>query len=551
MKPIIYQLLPRLFSNANANLVENGSIQENGVGKFEGINDAALSSIKRLGTTHVWFTGIIRHATQTDYSTFGLDAYDSKVVKGKAGSPYAITDYYDVDPDLAVNVPNRMDEFCALVRRTHSHDLKALIDFVPNHVGRQYHSVVKPDGIRDLGEDDRTDYFFEKDNNFYYLQGQSLTLPCGNDGYRESPAKVTGNDCFSSTPSVNDWYETIKLNYGVDYSNRTSHFDPIPSTWHKMLDILLFWCQKGIDGFRCDMAHMVPVEFWHWAIGEVKVKYPNVIFIAELYDVGLYRSYIEYGGFDYLYDKVNLYDTLCGVAKGQQSASNLTGCWQRIDGINSQMLNFLENHDEMRLASSMFLKNPQLALPALVASLTMSKAPFMLYFGQELGEKGDCAEGFSGHDGKTTIFDYWSLDTVRRWYDNGKCDGRLLSKSEIALRNYYEWILNLTNNTKALCDGDFFDLMYVNNKNLNFCSNYAYLRHSNKETVLIILNFGDHVADLNVCIPQHAFSMFGLPAGEQKAVDLQTGENFSIMLQPDECVKVTVAPHNATLIKIC
>lgn len=551
MKPIIYQLLPRLFSNANADLVKNGSIQENGVGKFNGVNDTALSSIERLGATHVWYTGIIRHATQTDYSAFGLDAYDSQVVKGKAGSPYAITDYYDVDPDLAFSVPERMNEFRALVCRTHSHGLKVLIDFVPNHVGRQYHSVVKPSGVKDLGEDDRTDYFFEKDNNFYYLQGQSLTLPCGNGRYQESPAKVTGNDCFSSAPSVNDWYETIKLNYGVDYSNWTRHFDPIPSTWRKMLNILLFWCQKDIDGFRCDMAHMVPVEFWHWAISEVKAKYPDVVFIAELYDVGLYRSYIEYGGFDYLYDKVNLYDTLCGIAKGQQPASNLTSSWQRTDGINSQMLNFLENHDEMRLASSLFLDNPQLALPAAVASLTMSKAPFMLYFGQELGEKGDYAEGFSGHDGKTTIFDYWSLNTVRRWYNNGKCDNRLLAKSEITLRSYYEWILNLTNSIPALCDGDFFDLMYVNNENLNFHSNYAYLRHSTSETVLIVLNFGDQEANLSVRIPQHAFCMYGLPKGEQTAVDLRSGEKFSIVLQPDECVKVAVAPHNATLIKIC
>lgn len=551
MKPIIYQLLPRLFSNTAPHCICNGNITDNGVGKFNGINDAALASIKKLGATHVWFTGVLRHATLTNYASYGLDCYNAQIVKGKAGSPYAVSDYYDVDPDLAEDVTKRADEFSSLVKRTHKHHLKVIIDFVPNHVSRQYHSISKPSGVADLGENDRTDYFFEKDNNFYYLQNQQLKLPFAESDFVENPAKVTGNDCFSPTPSVNDWYETAKLNYGVDYSDGTRHFDPQPSTWHKMLSILLFWCSKGIDGFRCDMAHMVPVEFWHWCIAQVKSKYPKVIFIAELYDVGIYRSYLDYGGFDYLYDKVNLYDTLCGILRSQTPAAALTGCWQQIDGINSRMLNFLENHDEMRLASSLFLNNPQTALPALVASLTMSKAPFMLYFGQELGEKGDDSEGFSGHDGKTSIFDYWVVDKIKRWYDGGACDTKLLTAEEIDLRSYYQWILRLTNSHPALCNGDFFDLMYVNGDTLNQNSNYAYLRHSQDDTILVMLNFGDTPTQSDVRIPQLAFAMFGIAEGSHEAIDLKTSAHTSLSLAHDGCISVSVPPHNATLLKIC
>lgn len=75
------------------------------------------------------------------------------------------------------------------------------------------------------------------------------------EAYKEYPAKATGNNRFDAYPNINDWYETVKLNYGIDYQNgNTPHFNPIPDTWTKMLDILLFWAGKNIDGFRCDMA---------------------------------------------------------------------------------------------------------------------------------------------------------------------------------------------------------------------------------------------------------------------------------------------------------
>ena len=294
-KIIIYQVFTRLFGNTNNRCKANGTLQENGCGKFSDFTSKALHEIRSLGCTHIWYTGIIEHATQTDYTRYGIRKDNPHIVKGKAGSPYAIKDYYDVDPDLAENPQNRMKEFEALVTRTHEAGLKVIIDFVPNHVARQYHSDQKPSGTKDLGEDDNTEIHFSPENNFYYIPRQAFCgqFPLGEgvEKYHEYPAKATGNDCFGAYPGINDWYETVKLNYGIDYlNNRQTYFDPIPDTWIKMRDILLFWASKQIDGFRCDMAEMVPVAFWGWVIPQIKEKYPHIDFIAEVYNPYEYRN---------------------------------------------------------------------------------------------------------------------------------------------------------------------------------------------------------------------------------------------------------------------
>ena len=457
-KIIIYQLLPRLFSNTTENCVKNGSIEENGVGKLNDINSHVLESIKSLGVTHVWYTGVIEHATKTDYTKYGIDRDNPNIVKGNAGSPYAIKDYYDIDPDLAVNIPKRMEEFEALVERTHKNGMKVIIDFVPNHVARQYHSDSKPIGIEDLGQCDDNTYFFKNSNNFYYIPRQQfaphIDLGTGEEKYNEFPAKATGNDCFSAFPGEYDWYETVKLNYGVDYGNGTRNFDPIPNTWFKMLHILRYWAAKGIDGFRCDMAHMVPIEFWEWAISNIKETYPNIIFIAEIYEPHLYRDFINKGGFDFLYDKVTLYDTLRNVQCSNYSAAQITNCWQTVDGINHNMLNFLENHDEQRFASTQFAADAAKVIPSLVVSSMINTGPMMIYAGQELGEQANDSEGYSGLDGRTTIFDYWSVPTLRRWYNQGKCNNVLLTSREVWLRNIYAKILSLCNIEKAISQAD-------------------------------------------------------------------------------------------------
>ncbi len=529
-RPIIYQLLPRLFSNYCDSPVPNGTLEQNGSGKLADITPTVLKAIKDLGITHVWYTGVIEHSHDADYTAYGIRRHNPHVIKGHAGSPYAITDYYDIDPDLAVNVDKRLDEFDDLVKRTHKEGLKVIIDFVPNHVAREYASDVKPKGIEDLGHADNPEMFFSPANNFYYITRQKFSpegvdLGEGKEAYVEFPARASGNDCFTAFPGKFDWYDTIKLNYGVDYGDHTRHFDPIPDTWFKMLHILRYWAAKGVDGFRCDMVHMVPLEFWQWAIANVKSHYPDVIFIAEIYDVALYRPYIFDGGFDYLYDKVTLYDTLRGVECHNTSAANITSCWQTVEGIANHMLNFLENHDEQRFASDFYAGDADRVRASLTVSATINSGAMMIYMGQELGERGMDAEGYSGRDGRTTIFDYWSVASLRSWLNKGLCNG-VLNERRKQLRDFYARLLTLCNKEKALREGRFFDLMYVNyhNPGLDPHRDYAYLRSTDDETLLIIANFGDRDKEISVTLPRHAFNTLGLPEGSVKATELLGGE---------------------------
>ena len=555
-KPIIYQVIPRLFGNLNASCVKHGRITENGSGKFSFFTPKALNSIKELGITHIWYTGVIEHATKTDYSTYNILKDHGAVVKGRAGSPYAIKDYYDVDPDLADHVPSRMDEFEALVERTHAAGLKVIIDFVPNHVSRQYHSDAKLSYVEDLGQTDNCSRSFDPQNNFYYLPGQTLRFEFGAKQedfmYSEFPAKVTGNDCFTCSPGMDDWYETVKLNYGVDYQNgNIGHFNPIPNTWSKMLDILMFWAGKGIDGFRCDMAEMVPVEFWHWAIPHVKNCFP-VVFIAEVYNPEKYRSYLSFGKFDYLYDKVGLYDTLRAVTCKQAPASDIIKCWQAVEEIQPHMLNFMENHDEQRIASDFFAGNASAGIPGMMVAALMHVNPVMIYSGQELGEPGMDNEGFSGLDGRTTIFDYWSLTTVRNWINGGAFNEEKLTPAQTELRRIYAWLLNLASTEEAISKGLFYDLTYANmtNKCFNPSRQYAFMRKYLNDVVLVVVNFDMSAQTVRVKIPVEAFVYLSIGDNQPATLtDLFTGET-SISTLTEVCpFKVVIPAFSGKVLK--
>ena len=558
-KIIIYQVFTRLFGNNHNHCQHNGSIEQNGCGKMADFTNKALAEIKSLGATHIWYTGIIEHATQTDYRRYNIVPDHPAVVKGKAGSPYAIKDYYDVDPDLAKDVPGRMKEFENLVQRTHQNGLKVIIDFVPNHVARQYHSDAQPDGTIQLGANDDSSQAFSPYNNFYYipqseLHGQFDLKGSAAEAYVEKPAKATGNNRFDAYPGINDWYETVKLNYGVDYQNGgTCHFDPIPDTWHKMLDILLFWASKNIDGFRCDMAEMVPVEFWEWVIPQVKEQYPDLLFIAEVYNPHEYRNYLFRGHFDYLYDKVGLYDTLRAIVCCQESATAISRCWQNLSGIEKRMLNFLENHDEQRIASDFFAANPLKAIPALIVSACLNTNPMMIYFGQEFGERGMDSEGFSGVDGRTTIFDYWSVDSIRQWRNNGTFDGKMLTDNQKELQSLYRRILTLCNEEKAIAQGTLFDLMYANINGWRFNEHrqYAFLRKYEDELLLIVVNFDPATAELAINLPSHAFEYLQLPQADScTAIDLISGKEETISLLPYKATNVTVGSYSGKILKI-
>lgn len=562
----IYQVFTRLYGACKpAKNLPNGTIADNGVAKFNEFTADTLQRIKDYGFTHVWFTGVLEHATKTDYTRYGIHLDHPWVVKGRAGSPYAIKDYFDVDPDLAEDVPNRMAEFEALLERTHKTGLKLVIDFVPNHVARSYHSDVAPKGFEDLGVGDDEELAFTPRNNFYYCWGEPLhtenfvEAEKGGIPYLEHPAKATGNDVFHAWPNRNDWYETIKLNYGVDYNGGgAQHFDPIPSTWQKMTDFLLFWASKGVDAFRCDMAEMVPVAFWHYAIAQVKAKY-DVQFIAEVYNPNEYRNYIHHGGFDYLYDKVGLYDTLRAVICQQTSAAAITNAWQNTDDIKEHMLYFLENHDEQRIASDFFCGDAQKAIPGLVIAACMGNNPLMIYAGQEIGEKGMDAEGFSGKDGRTTIFDYWSVPSLRKLSSishslkSTKTPNQVLTGEELALYQDYQRILRLRNENQALSEGLFYDLMYVNYdgaEGFDCHRQYAFLRKTEGELLFCVANFSDNAIECGIRIPAHAFDFLSIPSGEYSAVDLISGEESNIHLAPDAYTQIKVRVNNAILLSV-
>lgn len=523
-KIVIYQVMPRLLGAQSKNLATQGTKRQNGCGKFSSFTGERLSHIRGLGATHIWYTGILRHSTLTDYSRYGMPADSPSIVKGIAGSPYAVRDYYDVDPDLADSVPHRLDEFHRLVRRTHEAGLKVIIDFVPNHVARSYCSLapVPPEGH--IGSRDDASKCFSPANDFYYLgEGSAFASPAGGD-FEERPAKATGNDCFCASPGRFDWYDTVKLNYGVDYlGGRRQNFSPRPPLWDKMAGILLYWCSMGVDGFRCDMSEMVPAEFWHWATGVVRQKYPATLFIAEIYNPAVYERYASYGGFDYLYDKVGLYDMLRAVTCGQRPASDIQYAWQSLPaGMSPRMLNFMENHDEQRIASDFFAGSGERGRAAMAVAALMNVNPVMVYAGQEYGERGMDAEGYSGCDGRTSIFDYWSPSTLRR----ALSIPAQLTAEERDLRRFYVSLLARAAKKRAVARGLFFDLTYCNLDDYAAYPAdrvYSFLRGKGGEIMLVAANFSDRPLRVGIRLPGHAFDYMQIPEGEYAATQLLHG----------------------------
>ncbi|MGE6220999.1 alpha-amylase family glycosyl hydrolase [Nubsella zeaxanthinifaciens] len=551
---IIYQLLPRLFGNTNTSNKPFGTIEENGCGKFNDINDKALDGLKELNVDYVWYTGVIAHASLTDYSKHGIPTGDADVVKGRAGSPYAIRDYYDVDPDLAVDVHNRMAEFEALLKRTHDKGLKVLIDFVPNHVARSYQSFAKPKNVVDFGANDDKTVAYKATNDFYYIPGQDFKVPANSksdgplavlqDGkFAESPAKATGNNVFAAQPSVNDWYETVKLNYGIEFKDgkEIKHLTPMPPVWLKMKDILVYWAEKGVDGFRCDVAEMVPVEFWSWVIPEVKKVNPKLIFIGEAYNPTVYQQYVTQGKFDYLYDKVGLYDGLKRFIKDEPAAkvSDIQHVWQKESaGFDEHMLRFLENHDEERIASKGFAGDAKLAFPAMVISATLGKGPLMLYFGQEVGEPGAGKEGFGGDDNRTTIFDYWGVPNHQRWLNNGAFDGAKLTPAEKQTRDFYKKLTSIRAGSDAIANGAMIELPLT-----DFAKAYAYVRYTKNQRLLVVANF-DRSKSLAATVNIPANILAGSKISTAK--DLLTDKDVSFS---NSTMNLKVAPSSSQIIQ--
>ena len=551
-KPIIYQMLPRLWGNDKLRPKKNGSLEDNGTGKFSDIDTATLEYLKWMGCSHVWYTGILRHSTQSTEQ--GCIPSHPQFVKGKAGSPYAICDYYDVNPYLADDPDKRMEEFEALLERSHAAGLKVIMDYVPNHVSRDYGKVAPSEGHPVLGAEDDKSVHWKSENDFFYYPGQQLVLPTpapkGMKPYEEMPAMATGNNCYSPNPGINDWYETVKINYGNSHTG----------TWDKMLDILLYWAGKGVDGFRCDMVELVPPEFMKWLIAKVKEQYPSVIFIAEVYKKELYGEYVREVGFDYLYDKSGLYDTLRTVVEKNtddngmpvelwQSATGITRNWQFLSDLQPYMLNFLENHDEQRFASDFFGKDASRTFAPLYVSLFLNTAPFMVYFGEEVGEKGMNEEGFSGKDGRTTIFDWWSISSIKRLrqiiktgeyktLEVSKLVKAGMKKEEAEVFCKFASALRFAAADEAIRQGTTYDLCYCNMSSDGFDKNrhFAFLRDHKDHTVLVAVNFTGKEAKMKLTIPEHAFEWMGIPVSET--------------LHPESIIEVTVPAYEGVILNL-
>ncbi|MEX2594455.1 MAG: alpha-amylase family protein [Anditalea sp.] len=562
-KIIIYQVFTRLFGNTSTTNKPWGTIEENGVGKFHDFTDKALQEIRALGITHIWYTGVPHHALINDYTTYGISPDDPDVVKGRAGSPYAVKDYYDVNPDLATDPGNRLGEFKNLIDRTHKNGMKVLIDIVPNHIARRYEGQNNPEGVEDFGVRDDSSVTYRRDNNYYYNPGENFQVPVSENGYQplggelhpladgkfeENPAKWTGNGSRLSQPHFNDWYETVKINYGIapdggkdfpllpagfDQENHRVHFNfwqgqEVPDSWVKFRDIAQYWMEMGVDGFRYDMAEMIPVEFWSYLNSAIKMRYPNAFLLAEVYNPDLYREYLYLGKLDYLYDKVGLYDTLKLIMQGHLEADHLVLRLNELQDIKHSMLHFLENHDEQRIASPEFAGNAAKGKPAMVVSATVSTSPTMIYFGQEVGEPAADKAGF-GSPSRTSIFDYIGVPHHQRWVNNKHFDGGQLSEEERSLRGFYKKLLNFTLNNPAMM-GNFQE---IHSHNRQFTPGYdprifSFLRWSTHQKLLILVNLSEeNILEFELRIPPASIQEWGLDNGNYLLTDQLDQENVS------------------------
>ena len=587
-KTVVYQVFTRLFGNTNTTNKPWGTLEENGVGKFNDFTDKALSEIKDLGVTHIWYTGVPHHDVIRDYTKYGISNDDPDVVKGRAGSPYAVKDYYNVNPDLAVNVENRLLEFEQLIERSHKNDLKVIIDIVPNHVARNYEGLTNPEGIKDFGAEDDVSVEYDVINNFYYVPNKAFEVPDFVNDYQplggeenalsdhkfdEKPAKWTGNGSRSPKPNSNDWYETVKINYGISpdgkkYFNALptgfenedykKHFEfwqdkIVPNSWIKFRDIALYWLEKGVDGFRFDMAEMVPVEFWSFMNSAIKMKNSEAFLLAEVYNPSLYRDYIRKGKMDYLYDKVQLYDTIKHVMQGHGLTDNIPPIQEDLKDIEHNMLHFLENHDEQRIASPEFAGNALKGKPAMVVSTTISTAPTMVYFGQEFGEDGSENAGF-GSPSRTSIFDYVGVPSLQRWVNDKKFDGGQSNKEEKSLRDFYKRLLNFTIKSDALM-GEYQDIHQFNRENTEGYTEkvLSFVRYSETEKLIIISNFNaENEYDFELQIPENIIKKWNLKEGEYQFKDQLYNQYSSTLIVENKQAKIRldVKPLESFILKL-
>jgi glycosidase len=506
---VIYQLPIRTWGAHSQGLA--------GRGKVTDISDEILKKLALFGIDYLWLTGVMEAASS--------DVLDEDIIKGDAGSYYAIYDSWDVSPQIGT-----MNEFEDLVKRAHSHGLRILIDLVPNHTARDHRTDVLCKSKMDFGDQDRQDTFFDVNNNYYYVLNTVFTPPgmfgkgdrrydrdIFRDGVQyESPAKVTGNDVISSHPSISDWFETVKLNYGYNLLGSRGYFDPIPRTWTQISDIAKYWLEKGVDGFRIDFAHAVPIEFWRYFAEKVRDVKGDAFLLAEAYESDLsmklpgftYQAMYE-AGFDSIYNS-SLYWNFRNQATepGNREffrTENTVIDRDWVGESGAMFTHYMENHDEVRLASRHFAvglasreQRAELGL-AYTSFLSLLPGHMLIHGGQELQEDAGVYGSFAGDNGRTSIFDFVYQPQVLAWLRKD------IKPHFLAFRDKYRRLLALKSQSP-------FRLSHSNNvptyRNL-YATNYkkeqnrwvgAYVRFDGSDRYLVVINsdpFEGHEATIH------------------------------------------------------
>ncbi len=507
------------FSKINSNVViyelpvrtylAKGAHEEN-TGKLSYLTIEVLKEIKELGVDYIWIAGILENANPK--------IVDPDVVKGDAGSFYAIYDNWDISSQVG-----NLDEFDALIERAHSIGLRVLIDFIPNHTARVHKTDVVCKEEIDFGKGENPNENFSLDNNFYYLGSNSTFVPPktslpGVDGFFdmdifmpgiqfESPARVTGNNVLSALPQYHDWYETVKLNYGLNLFSDGKPFIGASKTWKQMLDVAIYWLNKGVDGFRVDVTHGVAVEFWYYFINEVRKVQPNAFFVAEAFEedpiksTGFSLEKLFDAGFDSVLNGP-MYWNLRRQALLSQNMNSSTyyhspGSRKSILDNGYSFTHYMGNHDEVRLASSFFAPSLESRVDrawlGLAYSIYAALLPgnFLIHGGDEFQEEASLPGVFGGYDGRTSIFDFVYQPQTRTWLYEERPHWM------INFREMYRRLFSLKkripfNIKHSTSNPTFIDLMKINDsKNISKWVS-AYVRFFNNERYLVVMNADPH-----------------------------------------------------------
>ena len=285
--------------------------------------------------------------------------------KGELGSYYAVKNYCDINPEFGT-----LADFDNFVAEAHRLGLRVVIDWVANHTS--------PDAV--------------------WVTGQ--------------PAEWYERDAEGNTTFTADWSDTANLNYEN------------PEVWKGMQAALRFWMERGIDGFRCDMACEVPLEFWQETIAGLRADYPHMYWLAEGEEPKLHTL----SGFNASYSW-ELHHMMNSIARGEQGVEDLLAYLAKDaerHPANAFRLMFTSNHDENSWAGTEFERMGDAAKLMAVLTFTLPGGQPLIYTGQEIGWN--------------KRFEFFQHDPVTSWEANEYTE-------------FYKWLIDIRHNNPALAAG--------------------------------------------------------------------------------------------------